>query len=103
MLNLLLYGSGLVAKPLASYCSGFSCCKVGALGCLGLVVTAGRLSSCGTRLTCHAAGGIFLDQRPDLCPLHWQVDSQPLDHQGNAKCIDFYIDPVSSGLENFTY
>ena len=38
MLNLLLYGSGLVAKPLASYCSGFSCCKIGALGCLGLTL-----------------------------------------------------------------
>ena len=24
---------------------------------------------------------IFLDQRLSLCPLHWQADSQPLDHQ----------------------
>ena len=65
---------------LASYCSGFSCCRVWALGCLGLVVTAGRLSSCGTRLTCPAAGGIFLDQFPTCVPCigrwtlnHWTI------------------------------
>ena len=28
-------------------------------------------------LSCFAAGGIFLDQGPNLCPLPWQVDSQP--------------------------
>ena len=25
---------------------------------------------------------IFLDQGSDPCPLHWQADTQPLDHQG---------------------
>ena len=35
------------------------------------------------RLSCPAACGIFLDQRSNLCPMHWQVDSQPLDHQGS--------------------
>ena len=34
-------------------------------------------------LSCSAAGGIFLDQRSNLCPLHWQVDSLPLSHQGS--------------------
>ena len=35
------------------------------------------------RLSCSTAGGIFLDQGSNPCLLHWQVDSQPLDHQGN--------------------
>ena len=30
-----------------------------------------------------AAYGIFPDQGSNLCPLHWQVDSQPLRHQGS--------------------
>ena len=30
-----------------------------------------------------AACGIFPDQGSNPCPLHWQVDSQPLHHQGS--------------------
>ena len=41
-----------------------------------------RLSSCGARLSCSVACGIFLDQELDPCPLDCKVDSQPLDHQG---------------------
>ena len=44
--------------------------------CLGSVVMAHRLS-------CSEARGIFLDWGSNPCPLHWQVDSQPLDHQGS--------------------
>ena len=33
--------------------------------------------------SCSAARGIFPDQGSNLCPLHWQVDSQPLRHQGS--------------------
>ena len=48
------------------------------------------VSSCGSwasaavahRLSCCAACGILLDQDLNLCPLHWQADSQPLRHQG---------------------
>ena len=29
----------------------------------------------------------LLDQRWNLCPLHWQVDSQPLDHQRSPKYV----------------
>ena len=29
------------------------------------------------------ARGIFPDQGLNLCPLHWQVDSYPLHHQGS--------------------
>ena len=33
-----------------------------------------------------AACGIFPDQGPNPCPLHWQADSQPLRHQGSPGC-----------------
>ena len=33
--------------------------------------------------SCSAACGIFPDQGLNLCPLHWQADSQPLRHQGS--------------------
>ena len=44
--------------------------------CAGSVVVAHRLS-------CSAACGIFPDQGPNPCPLHWQADSQPLRHKGS--------------------
>ena len=37
--------------------------------------------------SCSAACGIFPDQGSDLCPLHWQADSQPLHHQGSPGII----------------
>ena len=33
--------------------------------------------------SCSMACGIFPDQGSNLCPLHWQADSQPLRHQGS--------------------
>ena len=33
--------------------------------------------------SCSAACGILPDQGSNLCPLHWQADSQPLHHQGS--------------------
>ena len=42
-----------------------------------------RLSNCGSRPSCSAACGILPDQGSNLCPLHWQVGSQPLCHQGS--------------------
>ena len=33
--------------------------------------------------SCSAACGIFPDQGSNLCPLHWQADSQPLRHWGS--------------------
>ncbi|KAJ8795173.1 hypothetical protein J1605_018519 [Eschrichtius robustus] len=35
--------------------------------------------------SCSAACGIFPDQGPNPCPLHWQADSQPLRHQGSPE------------------
>ena len=34
-------------------------------------------------LSCSAACGLFLDQGTNPRPLHWQVDSYPLHHQGS--------------------
>ena len=40
---------------------------------------------------CSAACGIFPDQGSNPCPLHWQVDSQSLCHQGGPSPINFLI------------
>ena len=35
-------------------------------------------------LMCPSARGISPDQGSNRCPLHWQVDSYPLDHLGSS-------------------
>ena len=62
----------------------------------GLVVEAPGLQSAGSivavhRLSCSEACGVCLDQGSDLCPLHWQVDSLPLDHQGRPPLLKFVL------------
>ena len=47
-------------------------------GCAGAVGVAHGPS-------CSAARGIFPDQGPNPCLLHWQADSQPLRHQGSPR------------------
>ena len=65
---------------LGSHCGaspgGLSYCGAWALEHMGSVAVAHGLS-------CPAACGIFLGQELNLRPLHWQVDSQPLDDQGS--------------------
>ena len=50
---------------------------------------------CVTIWATREACGIFPDQGPNPYPLHWQVDSQPLDHQGipllHFRKVDFLI------------
>ena len=41
-----------------------------------------------------AACGIFLDQGSNPCPLHWQADSLPLDHQANPRPIFYMIGTI---------
>ena len=41
--------------------------------------------------SCSAACGIFPDQGLNLCPLHWQADSQPLRHHGSPKISHFKV------------
>ena len=77
-------------NALASHCGGFSCCRAQARGLAGF-------SSCSmwaqylwhTGLVAPVACGIFLDQGSNPCPLHWQVDSYPLYHQGTLREIFF--------------
>ena len=81
-------GATLRCGARASHCGGFSSCGARALGMRASVVVARGLQSTGSvvvvhGLSCSAAGGIFPDQGSNPCPLHWQVDSQPLRHQGS--------------------
>ena len=69
----------------ASHCSGLSCSRAQALGHVGSAVVAHKLS-------CPAACEIFQDQQSNLCSLHWQMDSSPLDHQQSPNIyIHIYI------------
>ena len=43
------------------------------------------------RLSCLTARGFFLDQELNLCPLRWEVDSSPLDHQRSPNQFLIYI------------
>ena len=60
----------------ASRCGGFSCRGAWALG-------AGLQQLWRLRSAQPTASGILPDLRSNLCPLHSQADSQPLDHQGS--------------------
>ena len=42
-------------------------------------------------LSCSRACGIILDQGWNLCSLHWQVDSYPVDHQGSSSDRDISL------------
>ena len=87
--------SSCVERGLPSSCSsraspfgGFSCFGALVLGARASALGALRFSSCLNRFrTCWPETcGIVPDQGLNLCPLHWQVDSQPLDHQGSPSC-----------------
>ena len=55
-------------------------------------------------LCCSVACGILPNQGSNPHPLHWQVDSQPLRHQGSSyfilKTIFFNVDPFLKSLLN---
>ena len=51
------------------------------------------------RLHCPMVSKILLDQGSNPCPLHWQVDSQPLDHQEAHHCVCI----IFKGLELWTH
>ena len=76
----------------ASHCGGFSCCGAWALDVWASVVVARGLQSTVSvvvvhGLSCSAACGILPDQGSNPCPLHWQVDLQPLHHQGSPTSL----------------
>ena len=41
--------------------------------------------------SCSAVCGILPDQGSNPCPLHWQVDSQPLRHQGSPQMAFLFV------------
>ena len=69
----------LLLQSIGSRCTGFSSCSLQALG--------DRLSSNGTQAEYSATCVIFPDQGLNPCPLPWQVDSYPLDHQGHPSIV----------------
>ena len=77
-------GATLHCGACASHCSGF-------FGCGAQVVGLRALEVVLHRLICSKACGIFLDQRLNPCPLHWQAGSYPRHHQGSTR----YIHPLS--------
>ena len=48
-------------------------------------------------LICSMSRGIFLDRGSNPCPPHWQMDSQPLNHQGNPP-VSVYKAPHISDI-----
>ena len=52
--------------------------------------------------SCSVACGIFPDQGSNLCPLHWQADSQPLRHQGSP-VIEIFVSLGVPGLLCLTH
>ena len=58
--------------------SSGSCSVWSQLRCPGSVIVAHGLN-------CSMACGIFSDQGLNLCLLHWQADSLPLNHQGSPE------------------
>ena len=87
-----LHGPSLVAvsrgcDARASHRGGFSFCGAQAIGSMGF-------STCGSWAYYSTACGIFLDQELNLCPLCWQIHSQPLGHQGSPivlLCFFFFF------------
>ena len=82
----------LLLRSPGSWPISFSSCGFGTLEL--------RLSSCGHWLNYFKACGIFLDQGSNPCPLHWQVDSYPLDWRGSTLCI-FLFTMVHPSLVQF--
>ena len=100
-------GATLCCSERVFHCGGFSRCGARALGTRASVVVARGLSSCGFPalehrlsscvhgLSCSAACGIFPDQGSNPCPLHWQVDFQPLCHKGSPDHMVFILQFVN--------
>ena len=63
------------------WCEAFSSCSTRAQD-LRLAGLEG-LCTVTHRLSCPEVRRVFLGQRSNPCPLHWQAGSHPLDHRGN--------------------
>ena len=67
---------------------------------MGSVVAAPGLWSTVTAhgLSCFSACGIFPDQGLNLCLLHWQADSLPLNHEGSPWYSSFSLQGLAEHL-----
>ena len=73
--------SGLFGWSMDSRVHGLSSCSPWPLSTGSIAVI--------HRLSCFVACGIFLDQGSNLCLLHQQMDSLPLNHQGSPTVFFF--------------
>ena len=80
-------GSSLLrGLSLVVVCVGFSLRWLLLLPSMGSNdATAASLTVVACWPSCSTACRIFLDQRSNMCPLHWQTDSLPLSHQGSPR------------------
>ena len=81
-----LWGSDFPLQWLLLWSLDLSSCSPWALEC--------GLCSCGHRLCCSEACRSFHDQGWNRCPLRWQADSQPPDHQGSSDPLIFTMKDV---------
>ena len=106
-LQLRQVGATLHRGARAPHCSVFSCCRARALGAWASVVVAHGLQSAVSVAvahgpSCSAACGILPDRGSNPCPLPWQVDSQPLRHQGSPlSCPQWQHNGCFAFLTNF--
>ena len=87
-----LWGLSLVVASgghSSSQCAGLSLSRPLLLRSTGSRHTGSVIVAHGP--SCSAACGIFPDQGSNLCPLHWQADSQPLRHQGSPASRAFAL------------
>ena len=86
------WGPSLVAAsrgPSLAMCSGFSLWRLLFWGAQVLGDWASGVVAHG--LSGSLACGIFLHQGMNVCPLHWKVVSEPLDHKGSPQLVFFII------------
>ena len=106
-LQLWLLGATLHYSAQAPHCGGFSC-GAQALGAQAPAAAVRRLQGMRASvvvvqgLSCPLACGMFPDQGSNSCPLHWQVDSYLLCHQGNPS-IKLFLKRKQSTYRKETY
>ena len=88
----LLWGCGVQA----SHCGGFYCCGAWSPRRAGLIVVEYGLNY-------PKACRIFSDQGSNPCPLHWQVDSYPLDQQGSPSPVILQHSSLKDHCVDWTY
>ena len=102
-LSLVLESRGQSLDVRAPLCRGLPCRRAQALGTPASVNAAHRLSSyssraltrglssCGTQAQLPFSMWNLLDQVSSQCPLYWQADSYPLDHQGSPDSMYLFF------------